>query len=146
MQRSEPGRGSKNDNISQVNCFFVGIKTNKFCFFSDFFATFAEVTNQESNSDGKSFYSLLTDGDYEPRTSAFVHYDPQWGKNVNRYRNQFTRTLDYKLYQDDKFYNLNVDILEELPISFDSLNENEQVIFNNLNNEMKKHPKLILNN
>jgi len=114
--------------------------------FSDFFTSFAEIVDKEVDSDGKSFYPLLTGGDYKPRTTAFVHYDPRWGKNVNRYRNQFVRTLDYKLYQDNKLYNLNADIKEELPISFNSLKDNEEIILNNLKTEMKKHPKWRLNN
>ena len=113
--------------------------------FSDFFTSFAEIVDKEVDSDGKSFYPLLTGENYKPRTNAFVHYDPRWGKNVNRYRNQFVRTLDYKLYQDDKFYNLNTDVFEKSPISFDSLNESEEFILSNLKTEMKIHPGWKLN-
>ncbi len=108
--------------------------------FSDFFSTFAELVESEVVSDGHSFLPLLMGETYTDRESAFVHYDPKWGKNVNRYRNQFVRTLDYKLYQDGNFYDLNTDIMEKNPISIDSLHNNEQAILNQLKTEMKNHP------
>ncbi len=74
--------------------------------------------------------------------TAFVHYDPQWGKKVNQYRNQFVRTLDYKLYQDGRFYNLTKDKLEKTPLNTDSLQENELIIKINLEKELKRHPNL----
>ncbi len=109
--------------------------------FSDFFATLAEMTEMEAESDGKSFYPLLTGGNYEPRETAFVHYDPRWGENVNRYRNQFTKTVEYKLYPDGKFFNLRDDILEKNPLSKDSLTRDERSIRALLEQELDKHPK-----
>lgn len=110
--------------------------------FSDFVPTFAESITKEVESDGKSFYPLLTGKKYEPRKTAFVHYDPKWGKRVNQYRNQFVRTVDYKLYQDGKFFNLNNDILEESPLVEDSLLVNELKIKAMLEGQLKKHPHL----
>ncbi len=117
-----------------------GFVYNELIEFSDFFPTFAEIVEKEVESDGKSFYSLLTGTKYEPRKTAFVHYDPKWGKNVNKYRNQFTRTLDYKLYQDGIFFNLAKDKLEKVPLNQDSLTENEFLIKTTLEKEFKKHP------
>ncbi|WP_206082066.1 sulfatase-like hydrolase/transferase [Maribellus sediminis] len=109
--------------------------------FSDFFPTLAELAGiQGKENDGKSFYPLLVGGEYEPREIAFVHYDPQWGKNVNQYRNQFVRTLDYKLYQDSTFFKLTNDKLEKYPLSPDSLQPEELTIKQALENELKKHP------
>ncbi len=110
--------------------------------FSDFFPTFAESIAKEVESDGKSFYSLLTGKKHEPRKTVFVHYDPKWGKRVNQYRNQFVRTVDYKLYQDGKFFNLNKDILENYPLVQDSLLVNELKIKAMLEGQLKKHPHL----
>ena len=117
-----------------------GFVYNDLIEFSDFFPTFADIVGKEMESDGKSFYSLLKGGKYEPRETAFVHYDPKWGKKVNQYRNQFVRTLNYKLYQDGKFFNLAVDNLEKLPIHTNSLDGNELIIKKTLENELKKHP------
>jgi len=108
--------------------------------FSDFFPTLADLTGNDAESDGKSFYPLLIGGDYQPRKTAFVHYDPRWGKNVNKYRNQFVRTLDYKLYPDSSFYHLTEDKLEKNPLSSDSLNPEEVVVKMALEEELKKHP------
>ncbi len=110
--------------------------------FSDFFPTFAESIAKEVESDGKSFYPLLTGKKYKPRKTVFVHYDPKWGKRVNQYRNQFVRTVDYKLYQDGKFFNLNKDILENYPLVQDSLLVNELKIKAMLEGQLKKHPHL----
>ncbi len=118
-----------------------GFVNNELIEFSDFFTTFADIVGKKVKSDGKSFYPLLLNKKYEARKTAFVHYDPKWGKRVNQYRNQFVRTLDYKLYQDGKFYNLIKDKLEKMPLSMDSLLDNELLIKSILDNEFKKHPK-----
>ena len=117
-----------------------GIIFNGLIEFSDFFPTFADIVNKEVESDGYSFLPLLTGKNYTERKTAFVHYDPMWGKNVNQYRNQFIRTIDYKLYQDGKFFNLTNDNLEKMPISADSLEETEMIIKYTLESELKKHP------
>ncbi len=109
--------------------------------FSDFFATFSDIVGSENTSDGKSFYPLLTNEKYIPRETAFVHYDPRWGKRVNRYKNQFVRTVDYKLYQDGRFFNLNNDILEKSPLVTGSLSNAELEIKIELENVLKTHPK-----
>jgi len=108
--------------------------------FSDFFPTLADIIGSEVKTDGKSFYPLLTGKNVDPRNTAFVHYDPQWNKRVSQYRNQFVRTVDYKLYQDGKFFNLANDLLEETPLHMDSLSEKELLIKAALESELKKHP------
>jgi arylsulfatase A len=108
--------------------------------FSDFFTTFADMVEKDVESDGKSFYPLLNGEKYETRRTAFVHYDPKWNKRVSQYRNQFIRTIDYKLYQDGKFYNLNKDILEKSPLLNDSLLQEELELKNNLQIGLKDHP------
>lgn len=114
---------------------------NELIEFSDFFPTLAELTETDIESDGKSFYPLLTGDTYQPRKTAFVHYDPRWGDYVNRHRNQFVRTLEYKLYPDSRFYKLTTDKLEKNPLSADSLSNDELLIRAALENELKKHPK-----
>ncbi|MBJ6366898.1 sulfatase-like hydrolase/transferase [Snuella sp. CAU 1569] len=108
--------------------------------FSDFFPTLADIVDKKISSDGRSFYPLLKGNDYKARNTAFVHYDPQWGKRINQYKNQFVRTLDYKLYQDGTFFNLNKDPLEKHPIHLDSLTEKELETKRFLMDELKKHP------
>ena len=117
-----------------------GQVSNELIEFSDFFATFSDIAEKEVKNDGKSFYSLLTGAEYKGRETAFVHYDPKWGKNVNRYRNQFVRTVDYKLYPDGKFFKIDNDKLEKTPLSMDSLMVNEKLVKTTLESELKKHP------
>jgi arylsulfatase A len=110
--------------------------------FSDFFPTLADMLEKQVPSDGKSFFPLLTGKKYEKRETAFVHYDPQWGKNVNQYRNQFARTLEYKLYSNGNFFKLADDKLEKHPLSEASLSKKELKIKSMLAIELKKHPKM----
>ena len=118
-----------------------GFVYNELIEFSDFFPTLADIVGKETPSDGKSFYPLLKGTGYKARNTAFVHYDPQWGKRVNQYRNQFVRSLGYKLYQDGKFFNLDKDPLEKHPIHPDSLTGEEKKTKQFLMDELKKHPK-----
>lgn len=119
--------------------------------FSDFYPTLAELagmpigTEAESGmrTDGQSFYPVLTGKSHSPRKTVFVHYDPRWGKNVNRFRNQFVRTLEYKLYADGRFYNLASDVLEERPLATDSLSSTEIEEYRLLRTELEKHPPLL---
>jgi arylsulfatase A len=104
--------------------------------FSDFYPTFADLIGQEVQSDGLSFLPLLKGEIFSGKETCLVHYDPKWGKRVNQYRNQFARTLDYKLYQDGRFFNLNKDALEATPITDKLLTKEEQKIKAQLQNEL----------
>jgi arylsulfatase A len=108
--------------------------------FSDFFPTLAALVGKEAVSDGKSFLPLLKGESYEARETAFVHYDPRWGNRVNQYRNQFVRTLGYKLYQDGQLFDLEADRLEERPLAIDSLSPEVAAIYARLQAELAKHP------
>lgn len=108
--------------------------------FSDFFPTLADLLDKQVPSDGKSFFPLLKNENHKARETAFVHYDPQWSKNVNQYRNQFARTLDYKLYPNGNFFNLNKDKLEKNPLPDATLTKKELKIKATLEKELKRHP------
>ncbi len=110
--------------------------------FSDFFPTLAEIVDRDTETDGQSFYPLLKGEEYNSRETVFVHYDPQWGSRVNQYRNQFVRTIDYKLYRDGLYYNISRDILEKTPLKPDSLTPEEITIQEELKGEMQNHPVL----
>ena len=118
-----------------------GLIYNDLIEFSDFFPTLSDIVDKKADSDGKSFYPLLIGKEQNPRTTAFVHYDPRWGDRVNKYRNQFIMTTDYKLYQDGKFYNITSDIREKHFLEPDSLNEIEMKIKSDLEDELKNHPQ-----
>jgi arylsulfatase A len=98
--------------------------------FADFYATFAELLGAETTEeiDGESFLNALLDPtNHSERSSVFVHYDPRWGKNVNRHRNQFAQTTEFKLYRDSTFYNLLEDPLENNPIPLDGLSSTARI-------------------
>ena len=112
--------------------------------FGDFYATFAELLGAENTADGKSFLKVIEgDSTFESRKTAFVHYDPKWGKNVNRYRSQFVRDLQYKLYSDDRFYFLEEDPLEEQNLLDRGLSLQQRTVYDKLRDALEKHPTLL---
>jgi arylsulfatase A len=129
----------------------TGVSYQPLIEFSDFYPTLAEIAGQAVDGsgepgqrvDGQSFFPVLTGSPHVPRESAFVHYDPKWGRNVNQYRNQFVRTLDYKLYSDGRFFDLNTDVLEQQAISRDSFSETEAEVYQVLQGELARHPAFL---
>jgi arylsulfatase A len=116
--------------------------------FSDFFATLADLTGAPAISDGHSFLPLLTGGNYEERETVKVHYDPRWGEFVNRYRNSFAQTADYKLYQDGSFYKISSDLLEQQELAKNELDQESMEAYNKLERELlprsETPPNLVL--
>jgi len=109
--------------------------------FSDFYPTLADIVGKKEASDGKSFLPLLLGEKHQAREEAFVHYDPMWGKNVNKFRNQFARSRRYKLYQDGKFFDLDKDVLEENPLREEELSKKEKKIRDRLAAKIAQAPK-----
>jgi arylsulfatase A-like enzyme len=108
--------------------------------FADFMPTFSEIAGRESPSDGRSLLPLLKGDELTDKEQIFIHYDPRWGVNVNKYRNQFARSLEYKLYQDGKFYYLPDDVLEMNPLDDDVLNGEQQRIRKSLRDLIDEAP------
>ena len=77
----------------------------------------------------------------QARAEAFVHYDPMWGKNVNKFRNQFARSRRYKLYQDGKFFDLDKDVMEKHPLSEEELSKKQRKIRDRLSEKIAQAPK-----
>ena len=111
--------------------------------FADFMPTFMELTGREGHSDGRSLLPLLKGEEFIEKKQIFIHYDPRWGENVNLYRNQFARSLEYKLYQDGKFYYLPDDRLEMEPLDETILTEEQQEIQESLQEMIDKAPEWI---
>jgi arylsulfatase A len=112
--------------------------------FSDFYATFADLLKVNVKTDGRSFLQVLKGNTNDlTRETALVHYDPKWGANVNKHRNRFVRTLDYKLYQDGEFYHIKTDVLEQYPLQKKSLSADELSVLQKLKKELAKHPTWI---
>ncbi|MEM1136219.1 MAG: sulfatase-like hydrolase/transferase [Bacteroidota bacterium] len=116
--------------------------------FSDFHPTLAALAGVNVDStDGKSFLPLLEGKtDFKGRESVFVHYDPQWGKRVNHFRNQFTRNTHFKLYRDGRFFNIKKDVLEEKPLDTEMLEGEVLVQYEFLRKELEKTPPIRFDN
>lgn len=104
--------------------------------FSDFFATFAELIDQDVNTDGVSLLPLIKGETKTHRKTTFVHYNPVWGNFVPA---RFIRTLNYKLYQDGRFYNVNLDPREKNILDTSRLEGTEKETYNYLKAELFKH-------
>jgi len=108
--------------------------------FTDFYATLADIAGADDPREGHSLLPLLQNKPFEGRKYLAVHYDPRWGEGVNIYRNQFVRTVDYKLYQDGKFYHVTADPLESLPLEENSLSAEQRAVRDFLQGEINKLP------
>ncbi len=113
--------------------------------FSDFMPTFADLVQVDMVTDGKSLLPLLKGKEFTEKEEIFMHYDPRWGANVNKYRNQFARTKEYKLYKDGKLYYLPQDILEQLPLADSSLTEEQKKIRSELQKLIDTAPEWSMN-
>lgn len=89
--------------------------------FSDFYATLADLTDQDlptdDHFDGRSFLEQLLGGSGRPRDWIFIHYDrdPAQAK-VPFPRVRFARTKRYKLYSDGRFYDVPHDWDQQHPL------------------------------
>jgi arylsulfatase A len=82
--------------------------------FTDFFATLAELTGREEQTDGVSFLNVLEGKSDTDRATVTVYYDPHWGRFEKAV---FVRDKRYKLYRDGRFYDLDQDRLEAHPLT-----------------------------
>jgi arylsulfatase A len=105
--------------------------------FTDFFATFAELVNVNKPSDGISLLPLLKGETTTHRETAFLHYNPNW---FHFQPGRFIRTLDYKLYDDGRFFEMKSDSLQRNPLDVSNLNEEQYRNYIFLKEELASHP------
>ena len=108
--------------------------------FSDFMPTFADLVKVDITIDGRSLLPLFRGERFTEKDAVFMHYDPRWGENVNKFRNQFARTKKYKLYQDGKLYYVPGDVLELSPLPDSILTEEQKATKNHLQELIDKAP------
>ena len=99
----------------------AGLVSDDLIEFSDFFATFADLTGWEmpvgEHFDGRSFLPQLLGGAGNPRDSIFVHYDRDPALETVQFpRVRFARTKRFKLYGDGRFYDVPHDWEEKQPL------------------------------
>ena len=96
--------------------------------FTDFLPTVADIAKiPEPDTygllDGTSFYPGLTGYSGHARSWIFCHFDPHPGNDTVE---RFVQNTTYKYYEDDRFYNIVTDILEERPIPDSLLSVDEE--------------------
>jgi arylsulfatase A-like enzyme len=109
-----------------------GVVTNQLVDFTDFIPTLADITGISIPAslgiiDGKSFYPVLAGAATSSRDYVFNHFQPLISK-TNKIPIRYVQDSVYKLYDDNRFYNMKLDVLENNPLSTGSLTPEEQAI------------------
>jgi arylsulfatase A len=107
-----------------------GFDYNELFEFNDFLPTMAEAAGIPipEYADGKSIYPLLSNKKQTTRETVFIHYDPLKRGKDNAWYGRFVRNKTYKLYNDNRFYNVRKDSEEKHPIPDAKLTQNELVL------------------
>ncbi|MEP6597207.1 MAG: sulfatase-like hydrolase/transferase [Ginsengibacter sp.] len=98
--------------------------------FTDFLLTLAGIANipipvNYGVLDGVSFYPGLIGEAGTPRDWIFCHFDPHPGQDTLE---RYVQNINYKYYEDGRFYNIVSDILELNPIPDALLSPDEEKI------------------
>nr|WP_299381149.1 sulfatase-like hydrolase/transferase [Allomuricauda sp.] len=138
------GKGSLKDNGSHVPLVAQwpaegqqNIVTDNLIEFSDFVPTLAQAAGLSipEDTDGQSFLNILNEERYKPRKNVFVHYYPRT-RQVNKNYGCFTRTVDYKLYSDGRFFEMFTDKWEENPLDISKLSKKQEKEYRKLKKEL----------
>ncbi|MBK8504766.1 MAG: sulfatase-like hydrolase/transferase [Saprospiraceae bacterium] len=106
----------------------------------DIFPTLSEISGQKSMVDGISLMPILRNERYDARNSLLIYYNPHHSENVNKNRNVYAQTKEYKLYKDGSFYSIRKDPLEKQLLK--SLTVSEMTILRDLMSELKTAPAI----
>ena len=69
--------------------------------------------------DGHSFLPQIKGLAGQKREWVFCHYQPLWS-SLDKMAGRWVQTVDYKLYNDGRFYDLKNDLLEKSPLVINS--------------------------
>ena len=119
-----------------------GFDYNELFEFNDFLPTLAEAAGIPipEYADGKSIYPLLSNQKQASRETVFIHYDPLKRGKDNAWYGRFVRNKTYKLYNDNRFYNLSKDSKELYSISDTELTEKEILLKEKFQAELNMAP------
>ena len=119
-----------------------GFDYNELFEFSDFLPTLTEVAGIpiSEKTDGKSFYPLFSNKNQEARETVFIHYDPLKRASNKQWYGRFVRNKTYKLYSDNRFYNVKNDSEEKNPIPDSKLTEKERLLKEKFQTELNSAP------
>ncbi|MDX1285918.1 MAG: sulfatase-like hydrolase/transferase, partial [Draconibacterium sp.] len=139
------GKGTLKDNGNHVplviNWPATGVNNStkkELVEFSDFLPTFADAagTSIPEDINGISFYNLISNQDYDPRESIFIHYWPRTQELSDR-AGCFARTINYKLYSTGEFFDMKNDKWEKTPLDINSLNEKQEQVYQMLKTKIE---------
>ena len=119
-----------------------GFNSDAMIDFTDFYATFEDILNIESQqSYGKSILPLMTNNNYNERDVLITYYDPIWGSG-GLGRGVYAQNKEYKLYKNGSFFNFSNDLYEKNPIDVNKLSETETEIYSLLKTSLDSIPDL----
>ena len=120
-----------------------GTECNSLISFADFLPTFADVVGAQpyEECDGRSFLNLLKGKNYKPAKHLYVHYHHKMKSPALKSNGHFVRTVEYKLYHDNRFFDMVNDKWETIPLDVDKLNSEVKKIYLRLKAEMDGMPK-----
>lgn len=105
-----------------------GLEIDHLIDFTDILPTLidaAQIECADFHTDGKSFYPLLTGGDYHTKAFIYEYYFPRWGSFDSA---EYVWNHDYKLYASGDFYQISKDPLERKPIAAELMSaKNKQI-------------------
>ena len=124
----------------------AGLVSDDLIEFSDFFATLADLSDQplpaREHFDGRSFLPQLLGGTGDPRDWVFVHYDRDPLKAEAPFpRVRFARTKRFKLYNDDRYYDVPHDWEEHRPLAAKDLTPDALAIRKRLQRVLHSMPE-----
>ena len=119
-----------------------GFDYNELFQFNDFLPTFAEAAGIPipKIAEGKSFYPLLTNHKQAIRETVFIHYDPLRRVGNKQWFGRFVRNKTYKLYSDNRFYNVGEDSEEKKPLADSKLTKKELLVKEQFQAELNRAP------
>jgi len=94
----------------------AGTTRSELVYLADFFPTLLSLAGAElpDDIDGQSLLPLLrNEAAKDWRDTLFMHYDPRWSDNVPA---RYAFDERWKLYEDGRFFDLQQDPLEQLPL------------------------------
>jgi arylsulfatase A-like enzyme len=110
---------------------------------SDFLPTLADLAKvkipEDWHLDGMSFAKTLTEGRKHERDVAFFWYDPRPGWDKDRFsRHVFTLDSQYKLFSDERFFDISGEGFREEPIKKEDRTEEQEKSYLKLKSVLEK--------
>lgn len=111
--------------------------------FTDFLPTLAEAAAisipADWVADGRSFLPQVIGKPSSSKEYIYMYYKPEWGRFDN---GVFVRNQKYKLYDDGRFYDLELDVMEQNSLSESPLEEGALAVKKRFMEVLSKYPTI----